>query len=205
MKKRDLFSILVLGEIIAISIIPFLIDTGLAVRLSSFVDLNVLFVLPVIIPVIALLSFWILGVLSRRIPIFFQIGKFAAVGISNTTIDFGLFSFLKFATGATLGLQVAGINIPGFSLAVVNSYLWNKFWTFRKTETREVSGEFLQFMVVSLVGVVLNSAVLFVVTTFIPPQFGLNESLWATAAKLFATPISLAWNFVGYKFVVFRK
>ena len=49
------------------------------------------------------------------------------------------------------------------------------------------------------------SSVVFGVTTFIPPFFGLSPELWANLAKVAATGFSLIWNFIGYKFIVFKK
>ncbi len=205
MKKSDSIAILVLGEIVAISLIPLLLDVGLTARLKAQFGMNPVFVLPVFVPIAAFLALWVAFFIGQKLPFIFQVGKFTAVGIANTTIDFGVFSLLKSVTGVTSGLILPGINVPGFSVAVVNSYLWNKYWTFGQKETRQIPGEFIQFLVISIIGIMINSALIYIITTIIKPQFGIDPNLWATLAKGIATPVSMGWNFAGYKFIVFKK
>jgi len=205
MTKKDTISILIIGVLVGLSIVPFLIDTGQNVRINNLVGFNILWFLPIIVPVLAFISLFIVTIVAKRIPILTQVGKFVSVGISNTTIDFGVFSLLKIATGATMGLPIIIVNVLAFGLAILNSYLWNKFWTFKKTDTEKVRKEAIQFFVVSMVGVAINTAIVYIGTTWVGPQFGINEKLWATLTKIGATPATLIWNFMGYKFIVFKK
>jgi len=39
----------------------------------------------------------------------------------------------------------------------------------------------------------------------IGPRFGIGEKGWANIAAIVATAVSILWNFVGYKFIVFKK
>lgn len=61
------------------------------------------------------------------------------------------------------------------------------------------------FVVVSVVGILINSGIVAGGTAVFPPQFGLNQELWTNLVKAAATAISLVWNFVGYKLLVFRR
>jgi putative flippase GtrA len=137
-----------------------------------------------------------------------QFSKFVVIGLMNTSIDFAVLNLLMWLTGVYLGRWIILLNAIAFSVAVINSYFWNKYWTFRARETKEaaeVTKEFSQFIVVSLVGVVINSGIVYGITTFIPPFFGLGEEIWANLAKVAATSLALIWNFIGYKFIVFKK
>lgn len=144
-----------------------------------------------------------------------QFGKFVVVGFINTAIDFGVLNLLIYFTGIKEGSWIFALNLIAFSLATTNSYIWNKLWTFKAKATKEVSNEFGQFIIVSLVGAFINSAIVFGITTLLTPfmglapMFGLDsgawESLWANFAKVVATGIALIWNFLGYKFLVFKK
>ena len=134
-----------------------------------------------------------------------QIGKFIAVGTLNTAVDFGMLNLLSLLTSVYGGSRLIPINIPGFALAMINSYVLNKYWTFKATH-RTVSGiEIGAFVLVSLIGLSINTAVCVVMTTLPPPAWSITPMLWENIAKVFATGFSLVWNFVGYKYVVFER
>jgi hypothetical protein len=60
-----------------------------------------------------------------------QFGKFLTVGTLNTAIDFGTLNLLSWLTDIYGGLRLAPINVPGMLLALANSYLLKKHWTFQ--------------------------------------------------------------------------
>ncbi len=43
------------------------------------------------------------------------------------------------------------------------------------------------------------------VSTYIHPLFGFSAARWLNIAKVLATVISLVWNFLGFKFFVFKS
>lgn len=137
-----------------------------------------------------------------------QFSKFVVIGFMNTAIDFGVLNLLMWQTGIYRGKWIILLNAIAFAVAVINSYLWNKYWTFRAKEADEpgeIAKEFSQFIMVTLIGLAINTSIVFGVTTFITPFFGLSLELWANLAKAAATGFSLIWNFIGYKFIVFKK
>lgn len=134
-----------------------------------------------------------------------QFTKFVLVGGINTGIDFAVFNALIYITGITSGSGIFVLNIFSFSVAVVNSYFMNKYWTFQDLRKEGEETKFVQFIAVSLVGAGLNSSIVALFTTFISPVFGLSPQLWANVGKLLATGISLVWNFIGYKLFVFKR
>ena len=135
-----------------------------------------------------------------------QFSKFIIVGGVNTGIDVVILRILVGVTGITGGIGIVVLNAVSFSVAVVNSYFMNKFWTFEdKTRTEKEPFKFSQFFAVSLIGISINSGVVYIITTFTQPMFGLSPENWVVIAKLLATGFSLVWNFVGYKLFVFKK
>ena len=84
---------------------------------------------------------------------------------------------------------------------MVNSFYWNKDWVFGSRK----KASFATFIVITLIGLGINTGTVFILTTFVPALFGLSETLWANLAKVLATVLSLVWNFSGYKLVVFKK
>lgn len=138
-----------------------------------------------------------------------QFSKFIIVGGVNTGIDFAVLNVLMYMTEVNSGPTLFVLNCISFSVAVVNSYYMNKRWTFKEAATNsdgtQTTVQFSQFFAVSVVGILINGAILTGITTLIPAPFGLGAQLWANVAKLFATGASLVWNFIGYKLFVFKK
>ncbi len=137
-----------------------------------------------------------------------QFGKFAIVGGINTGVDFTVLNILMWLTGIASGRYIIVLNAISFSVAVVNSYFWNKFWTFKAEKTsptKQLTGEFFQFIAVSLIGIAINSITVYVMTTFVSSPVEIHDQLWANVSKVFATGLSLVWNFIGYKLFVFRR
>ena len=131
---------------------------------------------------------------------FAQIVKFVLIGGFNTLIDFSVLNILLITTGITSGLGFSLFKGTSFLVAVLNSYFWNKRWTF--ASKKDV---FLQFFMISAVGFVLNVGAASFVVNIVTPQFGLSEQLWANIGAITGTLFVMTWNFLGYKFVVFKK
>ncbi|HEB01445.1 MAG TPA: GtrA family protein [Candidatus Portnoybacteria bacterium] len=134
-----------------------------------------------------------------------QFSRFVVIGFMNTAIDFAALNLMMWLSGIYKGRWIILLNAISFVLATTNSYFWNKFWTFKAGKSQEVPQEFGKFLIISLIGIGLNSGMVYSVTTLVRPFFGLSAALWANLAKVAATGISLCWNFLGYKFIVFKK
>jgi len=134
-----------------------------------------------------------------------QFSRFIAVGLVNTAIDFAVLNLLSWTTGIYSGSGIILLNSVAFTAAVVNSYFMNKYWTFGVRDGVKTS-EVSKFLGVSLVGLGINTSLVYGITTLIVlplPQVG--PALWENFAKAVATGASLIWNFIGYKLFVFKK
>jgi putative flippase GtrA len=78
---------------------------------------------------------------------------------------------------------------------VINSFFWNRAWTFRSSA--DPRRTFVPFFLSNLVGLIINAGVMYVGLHV----FGLHDAL----AFLLATVVTLGWNFVVSKFIVFRR
>jgi putative flippase GtrA len=137
----------------------------------------------------------------------YQFAKFCIVGFLNASIDFGILNLLSWYTGLTSGFIIGGVNVPGFIVAATNSYFWNKFWVFSHTRQpgEKVSyGNFWTFAAVAVSGALINSGIVIFVSTYIHPLFGLTPSRWLNIGKVIASALALLWNFLGFKFFVFK-
>jgi putative flippase GtrA len=196
MKRYDILASLILGEIVAV-FLNFVLR-GLGFNLFS------LWLLFFILPIIAFLAIFIGWLIGKKIPIIFQFVKYATTGFANTAVDFGVLNLLMWMTGIYSGKTIFLLNSLSFLVAVIHSYIWNRFWTFKSSE-KNVAGQFLQFLIVSLIGIVINGVIVYTITTLVSPMFNLSSVAWANSAKVLATGVALIWNFIGYKLIVFKQ
>jgi len=133
-----------------------------------------------------------------------QISKFVSVGFLNTGIDMGLFALITWIFGIYAGYGATLISVFSFLIANINSFFWNKFWVFREQGRKNAIKEYFKFLATSSVALGINALVVYIMTTLIPPII-VGEQLWAYTAKALAIVISLGFNFLGYKFIVFKK
>lgn len=145
-----------------------------------------------------------------------EVGKFGSVGILNTVIDLGLFNILVFS----LNMAPVSANVIAVGAAIINSYVWNKLWTFNDKNTKNVTSQAALFISLSLIGLVLNTSVLKLLTDIwiVPGNFALSiirfinldsvfsdQFVTVNFAKAWGLAVSMIWNFLTYKKFVFKK
>jgi putative flippase GtrA len=135
-------------------------------------------------------------------PLILKFLKFGVVGASGAVIDFGLTAFCK----GILGIPELLANAIGFTLAATSNYYLNRIWTW-KSKSKDVGVEYAKFFFVSLIGLGLNSLIVFLLKDVsIVPRFvntTLDWDFWV--AKIIATAIVMVWNFMANNFFTFRK
>ena len=129
-----------------------------------------------------------------------QIIKFVIVGVSNTLVDLAVLNLFIFLTGIASGTPFIFFKGISFVVAVLNSYFWNRRWTFHSD--RKV---FIRFFMISTIGLLLNVGTASFLVNILGPQFGLSEKIWANVGAVGGTLVVMTWNFLGYKFVVFKR
>ena len=119
-----------------------------------------------------------------------QGSKFLLVGILNAVIGLGII----YSTYNLLGLNYKLANVLGYGCGIVNSFIWNRRWTFRskKNPKPQILLFFLMFGV--SYGLNLGATVICVEVIGIPPNI-------AQLVGIFFYTIS---NFFGNKYVTFR-
>ncbi len=121
-----------------------------------------------------------------------QFIKFSLVGVLNTAIHYGIF----YVTYTYMGLHHYLASTLGFCVAVTNSYLINKHWTF-KTKGSNVNREFAKFIIVNLITLSINLGSM----ALLVEQFSMDPRI----AQLASIGLTLSINFLGNKFWTFRK
>ena len=131
--------------------------------------------------------------------------KFLLVGALNTLIDLGVLNFLMWISGIYTGIFYSIFKAISFLIATINSYLWNKHWTFEKRERVFAPKEYFKFLIIVTIGLFINVTIASFVVNVIGPQFGITAELWANVGAFSAILIAWVWNFLGTKFIVFKK
>ena len=125
--------------------------------------------------------------------------KFGVVGASGFVIHGGLLYLLRDVVGINQFLA----NVIGFVAAASSNYVLNRVWTFRSRE-KQVGVEYLKFILVSVVGLGINTGSLWLLTRLIPAWSGEGDwrfyILWAVAVG-----ITTLWNFFGNMLFTFKQ
>ena len=184
---------------------------------SPFIFQNIGKSLPVAVPIfaLALVMLCVIGIavglflskLSPKLRFFFQLAKFGIIGVTNFIVDLGIFSLLIWMTHISEGTTILLFKVASVSVAIINSYIWNKFWSFEEKRTDEnvVRKQFFQFIAVSVVGLILNAGITYSLITFLGDFTTIASATWATISSAIASVAVLSWNFIGYKFFVFKR
>jgi putative flippase GtrA len=101
-----------------------------------------------------------------RSPELARITKFILVGLINTAVGYGAFFILSYFLYYLVALVVSHF------IGVINSYIWNKYWTFKMR--RQSAKEFIKFNLVYLLVLLANIAVLYIMVNdlMINPRIG---------------------------------
>jgi putative flippase GtrA len=88
---------------------------------------------------------------------------------------------------------------------MTHSYGWNKSWTFNASGSHGGGREVASFVAVSVLSLLVNVSVASAVVNLVPPLGGLDVNAWAGIGAMAGSAIALAFSFVGFKLVVFKR
>jgi putative flippase GtrA len=135
-----------------------------------------------------------------------QFIKFGVVGVSNTLVDWAVFYLLtNFIFGSGSGELVS--KAIAFAVAVINSFIWNSAWTFKKEFRDSIGGKeerikrggvvFVRFVLVSLIGWGINYY------TFKYVRFNLDQV--QIVSLIAASATATLWNFIINKVWTYKR
>jgi putative flippase GtrA len=132
-----------------------------------------------------------------------QMARFAVVGAINTAVDLAVLNAL-IATShrGQSGLLYSLFKAISFLVAVLNSYWMNSRWAFCQKAAGKTSMRVGRFISVSVLGLAVNVGVATWVAGFAGTVRWLTSS-WPSIAALAGAGCGLAFNFAGYKYLVF--
>lgn len=119
--------------------------------------------------------------------------RFSIVGVINTTVDFTIFIFLN----KCIGLYYLFGQIASCTGGIINSFIFNKSWTFyNKNSSRITPQQLAQFVIVNIVSLTATLIGMKILVS------SLNISV--IISKVMVTVLSQIINYLGYKFMVFK-
>jgi dolichol-phosphate mannosyltransferase len=107
--------------------------------------------------------------------------RFAVVGGSGVLVNMVFLWLLH----DKVGLGLTRSSIAATSLAIANNFLWNNLWTFKATGIQ--SRRLAQFIVISLIGMLITAAILNVLYNYLGIHYA--------PANLAGIMVATAWNF----------
>lgn len=135
-----------------------------------------------------------------------QIMKFGIVGVLSFGIDFGIYTLLVYFT--PVPLLVA--NFFGFTISVVFNYIMSMKYVFERKDNMDKRAEFVIFVILSLVGLVLNEFLVWLFVEFAYENIAIVAQLFShnmtkLIGKILATGIVMVYNFISRKIFLEKK
>lgn len=130
-----------------------------------------------------------------------QIAKFSVVGVISFIIDAGVLYILTVIFGVKFYLIFAAIS---FSASVVVNYILSMRFIFEGRKDIKKQKEFVIFVVLSVIGLLLNQFVMWFFGILFSKHMQLTSEL-VLLIKIISTCIVMVWNFISRKVFLEQK
>lgn len=131
-----------------------------------------------------------LGAAARQPANWMQLFKFGLVGGSGYLVNLAVFAVLS----GNLGLHHLPAALGAFGVAVSNNFLWNRHWTFDRSDG-SAGPQAIRFLIVSGVSLLVNLAALEALVA--------GTALGALTAQAIAVAVAMPFNFLGNRLWTF--
>ena len=81
--------------------------------------------------------------------------KFSFVGVTGTIVDFGVMNLMTLV----FHLAPEWAQAISFTVAVVNNFLWNRYWTYPESRSKTAQKQLLQFFLINIVGILIRTLI----------------------------------------------
>ena len=135
-----------------------------------------------------------------------QMLKFGVVGGISFVVDFTVYGVLC----NVIGVHYLVAGMFGFTISVIVNYLLSMRVVFESRDDMSRTGEFVIFVILSLIGLGLNSLILYICVDVIYANWAwlngfVGIKLMNLGAKVVATGIVMVYNFVTRKIFIEKK
>ncbi len=132
-----------------------------------------------------------------------QLGRFGAVGLIGLVVDVGVFNILRTTVLAPETLHEGPVlaKVISTSLAIVANWIGNRYWTFGATRRAQVVREGVEFALVSVGGMLITLACLWVSHYVLGFTSVLADNI---AGNVVGLALGTAFRFLFYRRWVFH-
>lgn len=197
MKIIDIVITIISGEAAAIVFSDFLGDY------PAFLFLRWVFLFS--LPVLGVLVYWLCDLVSKKFIPLLQFLKYCLVGVISVLFDLKVFEFFIWIFGSSVGILAGTAKSISFLIATFSKFVGNKYWTFEKPDKTAIRQEFISFLIITFLGLIIDVGGYFFFYRVVGPQFGLSINLWSKVSVILSGVFAAIWNFLGYKFIIFKK
>lgn len=198
MKVIDVIFALICGRVVAWVASDFL--KGYGIEISGLYS----FLLYYILPLFSLLCLWLAFLIGKKFLFVYQAAKHLLIGALAAVVDIKIFQLSAWIFSLLAIASPMLFKTISFLIATLVKFWGNKHWAFEKHEKESIK-EMAQFFIVTLVGLGLDLAAFYYFVKIIGPQFQMPANVWTELSIILAAIAAFLWNFLGYKFIVFKK
>lgn len=130
--------------------------------------------------------------MRRNLP-FLEFGRYGIVSVAALSIDFAILTLLT----SGLGLYYLWSSIISYTTGLIFSYTMSITWVFKTRSTQSRAVEFSVFVGIGLLGLVLNSATMWLFTSVVGLVY-----IWS---RLLSAVIAYTWKYVARRMLLFRS
>ena len=134
-----------------------------------------------------------------------QFLKFGIVGGICFVIDFGIYTICNF-----IGCPYLISGVLGFVISVIVNYLLSMKFVFQRRDDISRKREFIEYVILSVIGLGLNELILFVCVDLIYKNWDWLQGLYGDRvseiiAKIISAGLVMIYNFVSRKIFLEKK
>lgn len=135
--------------------------------------------------------------------------RFSVVGVTGAIVDFGVMNLLRLIFHLPL-IWAQGIS---FVCAVINNFLWNRFWTYPESRSENVTKQLIQFFIINIIGIFIRTplvtwldklilTMLSKMTINLPVDHTIISQNLALALSI---SVVILWNFFANRYWTYRN
>ena len=109
--------------------------------------------------------------------------RFAIVGAIGAVVDFAVLNLFLY-----LGFSYVVSGTISFIAAVLNNFIWNRYWTYPDSRSKSISKQLVQFVIINGIGLGIR----------IPLLAWLENILIDLSSKIFPADFFLSAEFIGH-------
>jgi putative flippase GtrA len=161
----------------------------------------------IIFPVLAAFCLWMAYLIGKKFLFVYQFAKFIMIGAFFALFDLVILNGLMAYFGIKIDQVIKYSIFIAVSFIITTSikYFVDKYWAFEKKEGGSTHTEFGKFFIVTIISLVLQLGIASYIFAEVMAPAGVPVMIWANIGKILGIAVASIWNFVGYKFIVFKK